>query len=103
MRAYNRDELVTSGIFAFVRHPIYSAWIVFLLPALALFTASWPFLLMPVVAYTVFKRLVHREDEYLLDRFGQSYRDYRARVSEILPIPRPWQRTQGGRTQSKSA
>ena len=88
MRAYNRDQLVTSGVFGLVRHPMYSAWIVLILPGIALLTASWPFLLMPLVGYTVFKVLIHTEDEYLQNRFGQSYSDYRASVNEIIPIPR---------------
>lgn len=88
MRAYNRDELVTSGVFGLVRHPMYAAWIVLILPGIALLTASWPFLLMPLVGYTVFKALIHTEDEYLQNRFGQSYADYRASVNEIIPIPR---------------
>jgi protein-S-isoprenylcysteine O-methyltransferase Ste14 len=40
MRAYNRDQLVTSGVFGLVRHPIYSAMIVLNLPGLALLTRS---------------------------------------------------------------
>ena len=87
MRAYNRDQLLTSGVFALVRHPMYAAWIVLILPGIALLTASWPFLLMPLVAYGVFKALIHTEDEYLENRFGQSYSDYRAYVNEIIPIP----------------
>jgi protein-S-isoprenylcysteine O-methyltransferase Ste14 len=90
--AYNRDELVTSGVFAVVRHPIYSAMIVLNLPGIALLTRSWPLFLMPLVAYTVFKLLIHREDEYLERRFGQAYLDYRARVNEVIPLPRFWLR-----------
>jgi protein-S-isoprenylcysteine O-methyltransferase Ste14 len=90
MRAYNRDELVTSGVFALVRHPVYSSAIVFNLPALALLTRSWPLFLTPLVAYAVFKLSIHREDEYLERRFGQAYLDYRARVNEVIPIPRFW-------------
>ena len=88
MQAYNRDQLVTGRTFALVRHPVYSAAIVLMVPACALLTRSWPLLLTPVVAYTVFKLLIHREDEYLEQRYGQSYRDYRARVNELFPIPR---------------
>ena len=88
MRAYNRDQLMTSGISALVRHPIYSAWIVFILPGLALFGRSWPMLLTPLVAYSVFKLLIHREDDYLRQRFGEAYLTYRARVNELIPIPR---------------
>ncbi len=90
MRAYHRDQLVTSGVFAVVRHPIYSAMIVLNLPGIAFLTRSWPLFLMPLVAYTVFKLLIHREDEYLERRFGQAYLDYRARVNEVIPIPRYW-------------
>ena len=88
MRAYNRDQLVTSGVFALVRHPIYSAMIVLNLPGIALLTRSWPLFPMPLVAYAVFKLLIHREDEYLERRFGQAYLDYRARVNEVVPLPR---------------
>jgi protein-S-isoprenylcysteine O-methyltransferase Ste14 len=90
MGADNRDQLVTSGICALVRNPIYSAWIAFILPGLALFSRSWPLLLTPFAAYAVFKLLIHREDEYLESRFGQPYLDYRARVNELIPVPRFW-------------
>lgn len=93
-RAYNRDELATSGVFGLVRHLIYSAMIVLNLPGIALLTRSWPLFLMPLVAYTVFKLLIHREDEYLERRFGQAYLDYRARVNEVIPLPRFWLRRQ---------
>ena len=89
--AYNRDELATTGIFGLVRHPVYSAWIVFLLPGLVLLSASWPVLPTPLVAYAVFKRKISEEERYLEWRFGQAYRDYRARVNEVLPCsPKAW-------------
>lgn len=88
MRAYNGDQLRTSGVFGLCRHPVYAAWIVLLLPALTLLTRSWPLMLTPLVAYAVFKRLIHVEDEYLEERFGEAYRAYRARVHEVIPIPK---------------
>jgi protein-S-isoprenylcysteine O-methyltransferase Ste14 len=63
---------------------------VFNLPGIAFLTRSWPLFLMPLVAYAVFKLLIHREDEYLERRFGQAYLDYRARVNEVIPVPRFW-------------
>src|ERR1019366_6218163 len=88
MRAYNRDQLVTSGVFALVRHPIYAAWITLIFPGLALLIRSWPMLITPWIAYAIFRRLIHREDEYLEQRFGQAYRDYRRHVNEVIAIPR---------------
>jgi protein-S-isoprenylcysteine O-methyltransferase Ste14 len=88
MRAYNRDQLVTTGVCGRVRHPIYSAWITFIFPGLALVTRIWPLFLTPLIVYTIFKLLIHREDEYLERRFGNAYREYRSHVREVLPIPR---------------
>ena len=49
-RAYNSERLVTSGMFAIVRHTIYSAWIVLILPGLASLSRFWPLLFTPMVA-----------------------------------------------------
>jgi protein-S-isoprenylcysteine O-methyltransferase Ste14 len=90
MRAYDRDQLVTRGAFAVVRHPVYGSWITLGLPGLALLTGSWPMLLTPAIAYAIFKRCIRREDQYLEQRFGQAYLEYRRRVNEVVPIPRFW-------------
>jgi protein-S-isoprenylcysteine O-methyltransferase Ste14 len=92
MRAYNRDELVTTGIFALVRHPVYAGWISLALPGLALVTRSWPMFLTPFLAYAIFRRFIPKEDEYLKERFGQPFVNYRRRVNEVIPIPRFWDR-----------
>ena len=63
MTAYNRDSLVTTGVFGMVRHPIYSAWIVFNIPAIAILCRSWPLLGTALVAYAVFKLTIRREDD----------------------------------------
>ncbi len=90
MQAYNRDRLDTAGPFALVRNPMYSGWITLAFPGLALYFGSWPMFLTPVMAYSIFRRFIRREDEYLEDRFGQAYRDYRKRVNAVVPIPKSW-------------
>jgi protein-S-isoprenylcysteine O-methyltransferase Ste14 len=85
--AYNSDKLATTGIFAVVRNPIYSAWIVFIIPGLVLFSRAWPLFLTPLVAYVVFKATIRRESEYLENRFGDAYRQYKSQVHELLPLP----------------
>ena len=47
-----------------------------------------PLLLTPIVAYVVFKMLIGRESRYLEERFGEEYRAYRAKVNELVPMPR---------------
>jgi protein-S-isoprenylcysteine O-methyltransferase Ste14 len=87
VHAFRRGELVASGVYALVRHPIYSAWIVFIFPGIALLCRSWLMLGASLVSYIIFKLLIKREDEYLEERFGQAYLDYRGRVNELIPIP----------------
>jgi protein-S-isoprenylcysteine O-methyltransferase Ste14 len=86
--AYNSDKLATTGIFGLTRNPIYSAWIVFIIPGLVLLSRSWPLFLTPVVAYFIFKARIGRENEYLEKRFGDEYRKYKAQVNELVPFPR---------------
>jgi protein-S-isoprenylcysteine O-methyltransferase Ste14 len=86
--AYNSDKLATTGIFGIVRNPIYSAWIVFIIPGLVLLSRSWPLFLTPVVAYLVFKARIGRENDFLERHFGDDYRTYKARVNELFPLPR---------------
>lgn len=83
--AVRNKELVTTGVFAYVRHPMYSSWILFITPGIALFFGSWPMLVASLVGYLSFKHLVKEEDEYLTGIFGQEYLDYRSRVGEIFP------------------
>jgi protein-S-isoprenylcysteine O-methyltransferase Ste14 len=86
--AYNSDKLATTGIFSLTRNPIYSAWIVFIIPGLVLLSRSWPQLLTPVVAYILFKARIGRENAYLERHFGDKYRTYKAQVNELVPFPR---------------
>jgi protein-S-isoprenylcysteine O-methyltransferase Ste14 len=88
MTAYNADRLATTGIFGIARNPVYSAWIIFIIPGLVLLSRSWPLFLTPVAAYLVFKVRIGRENEYLEKRFGEAYRRYEAQVNELFPFPR---------------
>jgi protein-S-isoprenylcysteine O-methyltransferase Ste14 len=87
-REYNRDQLATEGIYGIVRNPIYSAWVVFLIPGVVLLFPSWPLLLTPLVAFITFRARIWQEEAYLEERFGDAYRTYRSEVPELLPFPR---------------
>ena len=87
-RNYNRDQLATGGIYGIVRHPIYAAWILFLIPGLVLLSPSWPLLLTPLVAYSAFRAKIGREESYLEARFGDRYRRYRSEVGALFPFVR---------------
>ena len=87
--AFKNKELVTTGIFSYIRHPMYSSWILFITPGIALLFRSWLMIAASLVGYLSFKHLVKEEDEYLTRMFGQTYLDYCSRVGEIFPKIRP--------------
>jgi protein-S-isoprenylcysteine O-methyltransferase Ste14 len=87
--AFKNKELVTTGIFSYIRHPMYSSWMLFIAPGIALLFRSWLMIAASFVGYLSFKHLVKAEDEYLTRMFGQTYLDYRSHVGEIFPKIRP--------------
>lgn len=85
MRAYNADRLVTNGLYRCCRHPLYAAWVVFIVPGIALLINSWPVLTTPVFMYLIVIKLVKKEEQYLEETFGRKYLEYKKRVPAILP------------------
>ena len=84
-RGYRKEQLVIVGPYSVVRHPIYAAWILLICPGTVLFFRSWLMLLVPLLTYISFKAYIHKEDDYLKGKFGQTYSDYRSKVNELFP------------------
>jgi len=84
-KAFREGMLVTSGVFSLIRNPIYCAWIVLILPGIVLISRSVLLWLVPALMYVVFKMLIKKEDGFLEERFGDEYRQYRAKTGELFP------------------
>ena len=89
VRAWAEDRLETGGVYAWMRHPIYSAFIMFLVPGVVIVLRSVLGLTIPVFMYVLFRVLIRREEQYLAERFGEEYLVWRRRTSAILPAPPP--------------
>jgi protein-S-isoprenylcysteine O-methyltransferase Ste14 len=77
------DRLVTAGIFAVSRNPIYVAFASVLLGQFLIFP-NWILLLYMGAATWLFHRQVIREEEYLKKRYGEEYASYCRRVRRYL-------------------
>ncbi len=84
-RAFKAKELVTTGVYAVCRHPLYGSWIVFLAPGIVLLTHIWLGLSVPVVMYLVLRVMVKEEEDYLAATFGEPYLQYKATVPFVSP------------------
>jgi len=77
------DKLITSGVFAFSRNPIYVAFAVILIGQFLIFS-NWILLVYIGAAIWLFHRQVLREEEYLKKHYGMEYAQYCNRVSRYL-------------------
>ena len=77
------DRLVTSGIFALSRNPIYVAFASVLLGQFLIFP-NWILLVYMGAATWLFHRQVLREEEFLKKHYGEEYADYCRRVRRYL-------------------
>ena len=75
--------LVTTGIFAVSRNPIYVGFFLFLLGQFLVF-ANWTCLIALAVAAVLFHRQVLREEGFMRDHYGQEYADYCRRVRRYV-------------------
>lgn len=81
-------ELVRSGPYRLVRHPIYASMLSMML-ATGLMTTAWPFLAAAVALFLMGTEIrVRVEDSLLESRFGDQFREYRRSVPAYIPFVR---------------
>ena len=73
------DKLITSGVFAMSRNPIYVAFAFILLGQFLIFS-NWILLVYIGAAIWLFHRQVLREEDYLKQHYGNEYLEYCDRV-----------------------
>lgn len=85
---YHDHELVRTGPYAIVRHPIYTSLLAILLGTLLLLTpGKWMAVSLALfIAGTEIR--VRTEDRLLSGRFGPVFDDYRRRVRAYIPFVR---------------
>lgn len=76
--------LVTEGVYARSRNPIYLAFIIFLIGIGMLFNSDWMFVLLIPFVLIIHFGVIMREERYLLARFGASYADYMKRTPRYI-------------------
>ena len=84
-------RLATSGVYGRCRNPMYAAFIVFVIPGIALAVNEFLVLAVALGLYLEFQRQVGREEEFLRREFGAAYAQYARQVPQLFP------RIRGGR------
>jgi protein-S-isoprenylcysteine O-methyltransferase Ste14 len=83
MSRKEQPELVTSGPYAHIRHPIYTGLILAMLGSAIGVNIFWAVMLIPVGAYFIFS--ARREETVMLQLFPEQYAAYMARTGMLAP------------------
>jgi len=85
---YHDHELVLSGPYAVVRHPIYASLLAMAIVTGLLLT-PWMWLPAGIAIFLAGTEIrVHTEDRLLASRFGKEFADYKGRVRAYVPLVR---------------
>jgi protein-S-isoprenylcysteine O-methyltransferase Ste14 len=78
-------ELITGGIYAYIRHPMYASqwlWVI----AQPLLLQNWIAGFIDLLVFIPFYLLrVKAEEQLMLEQFGDRYRSYMQKVGALLP------------------
>jgi protein-S-isoprenylcysteine O-methyltransferase Ste14 len=77
-------QVVAEGIYAWIRHPMYTSFFV-LLATYFLLTANWFIGLLGLGYSLLIVERAGQEEQMLIERFGDEYRIYMQRTGRFLP------------------
>ena len=80
----SRPELISDGVFRFVRHPIYLGAILFYL-TMIIITGSLASVAVWIIIIFFYYLISKYEERILRQQFGESYDVYRKRVGMLFP------------------
>lgn len=80
------NNLVTSGIYSYIRHPIYSAFL-FVSSGLIVFSQNIILFFLVFIYWIILCLGVKKtEEKWLLNKFGDEYIEYSKKVNRFIPF-----------------
>jgi protein-S-isoprenylcysteine O-methyltransferase Ste14 len=83
MSRKEQPELVTSGPYAVIRHPIYTGVLLAMLGSAIGVNIYWALMLIPVGAYFILS--ARQEESFMLQQFPEQYAAYMAQTGMLAP------------------
>ncbi len=85
LRITGRHSLVTNGVYRRIRHPMYTAHLLWAIAQgllLSNWLAGWAFLVLSIPFYLI---RIPKEEQMMLEHFGEEYRAYKSRTGRLIP------------------
>jgi protein-S-isoprenylcysteine O-methyltransferase Ste14 len=81
----NEHRLVTTGIYRFVRHPMYSSFFLLAVAQLMLLPNWFAGATGLIGVGMLYAFRIRQEERMMMERFGAEYRDYIAHTARLIP------------------
>jgi protein-S-isoprenylcysteine O-methyltransferase Ste14 len=85
LRITGQHSLVKNGVYRRIRHPMYTAHLLWAIAQgflLSNWLAGWAFLVLSVPLYLL---RIPKEEKMMLEHFGEEYREYIGRTGRLIP------------------
>lgn len=79
------DHLVTEGVFAHTRNPMYLGNLLFALGFCLMYGSPWMYLVIFPFFLFVYVSIVHEEERFLREKFAGEYDEYVLRTNRFIP------------------
>lgn len=80
-----KQRIVDRGAYGWLRHPLYLAAFMIWLGLAAAYFSLLPLLVFAVYVLPIYLLYIREEEQLMIERYGDSYREYRQRVGGLVP------------------
>lgn len=77
-------QLVTNGIYRFIRHPLYTTGFLFFV-GLGLLSSNWLMLILSIIVLVTLYLRTITEEQKLIEEFGEHYTEYMHSTGKFIP------------------
>jgi protein-S-isoprenylcysteine O-methyltransferase Ste14 len=85
LKEVENNNLITTGIYAYVRHPVYAAFL-YIATGLILISQNILLFFLPVIFWAFLTvAMMKTEEKWLIDKYGEDYIDYSKKVNRFIP------------------
>ena len=79
-------RLITTGVFGYIRHPVYAGGILGLVGIYMAFRSVIMLILVSTLYFIVIRHRLLFEEEMLVEEFSDEYREYMKRTKRLIPL-----------------